>query len=107
MPTAQIVATIKTPQAGAVKSKVTVTETLASGQALTPTDYTLDGTTTPPWTANFTAGLGSTLNATQVDVDASGVSSPPATVPPFVVAAPALPAPTGDAVVGFSVAGVQ
>ena len=106
MPTAQITATIKTPQPGSVKSTVTVTEVLGDGTSLTPTTYELNATTTPPWTAAFTAGLGSTLKAVQVDFNASGVGSSPSIIPDFVVTSPALPAPTGDALAAFAVGAV-
>lgn len=105
MPSATVTAVIKTPQTGVVKSLVTVTETLSDGTALTPASYELNSANS--WSTTFTSALGSVLNAIQVDVNAGGFQSPPAIVPPFTVTNPAPDAPTGDAVVGFSVTGVN
>lgn len=107
VPSAVVTGTIKSPQAGVVKSVVTVTETLADGTALTPTAVELSAATTPPWAVSFTAGLGSTLTASQVDVNAGGFQSPPAAIAPFVVTNPAPAAPAGDALASFAVTGIN
>lgn len=105
MPTATIKMTVATPPTGIVSSQVSVVETLADGTALAPASYTFDYTVaTPVLSQTFTAGLGSTLVATQVDTNKAGFTSPPTVNPPFPVSnpAPAAPAPLTLEVVGIN-----
>ena len=78
------------PPAGGT-SQISIVETPAgSTTPMSPAVYTV---TAPASSFTFTSGIGSTLVATQTDVSASGISSPPVVNPPYIVNNPAPPAP--------------
>jgi hypothetical protein len=82
-------------------SQISIVETTAAGVVLSPATYTV---TVPANTFTFTAGIGSSLAATQTDVSASGISSPPNVNPPFTVVNPAPPQPGP---IEFTVTGIN
>lgn len=106
VPAATILATLPAPNPGVVSSFVTVTETTSTGTVLAPATFTVTPPAAPAangGTFTFTSGLGSTLNATQVDTNAAGLQSPPTVTPPYLVTNPAPPAPSGP--IAFVVTG--
>ena len=74
--------------AGVVSSVVTVIETLADGTAQPSTDFPVSY---PDGTFTFSASVGSTLSASQVDLNSAGVAGPPF-VTTYVVPSPTPPA---------------
>jgi hypothetical protein len=91
MPTAQVTGTLASgsPPAGG-SSSISIIETPAGGTPLAPAVYTV---ASPTNSFSFTAGVGSTLVATQTDTNAAGIAGPPTVNPPFPVSNPAPPAP--------------
>lgn len=101
MATAHVQGTLPAPNPGVVSSLVTIVETNAGGTVLPSVNFTV---VAPTLTFDFGAGVGSTINATQVDMNASGLQSAPTVTPPFVVNSPVLPPPSGP--INFVVLGV-
>ncbi len=102
VPTANVTGTLSagSPPPGG-SSQISIVETLADGTVLSAATYNV---ASPANSFSFTAGIGSKLDATQVDVNAAGISSPPTVTPTFTVTNPAPPAPGP---ISFEVTGIN
>jgi hypothetical protein len=81
-------------------SQISIVETTSSGVVNPAQPVTV---TSPATTFPFVAGAGSTLIATQIDVDSSGNQSPPNINPPYLVPTPGTVGPPQPGNIVFSV----